>query len=100
LSILFFAGTGKTATVLASINQLRSEVAAGKLNEFSFIEINCLRLKSPHDACKCFITWSLTCVHDQEILHKHQWIPLVFIHFVYLKPLILICVQIRCCGGA
>jgi Cdc6-like AAA superfamily ATPase len=45
-------GTGKTATVLASVNQLRREVEAGTLPEFSFIEINCLRLKSPLDACK------------------------------------------------
>jgi Cdc6-like AAA superfamily ATPase len=51
-SLVLRIGTGKTATVLASINQLRTEVAAGKLNEFSFIEINCLRLKSPYDACK------------------------------------------------
>lgn len=50
---LVTAGTGKTATVLATINALRKEVAAGQLPDFSFIEINCLRLKSPSDACKC-----------------------------------------------
>lgn len=44
-------GTGKTATVLATINALRKDVTAGNLPDFSFIEINCLRLKSPADAC-------------------------------------------------
>jgi len=47
------AGTGKTATVLASVKHLRSDVEQGLLRDFAFIEINCLRLKSPSDACKC-----------------------------------------------
>lgn len=45
-------GTGKTATLLSVINNLRKEVEVGTLDNFSFIEINCLRLKSPADACK------------------------------------------------
>jgi hypothetical protein len=49
---VYLAGTGKTATVVASINALRKEVAAGTLPDFSYIEINCLHLKSPMDACK------------------------------------------------
>ena len=61
-SLIFLSGTGKTATVLATINALRKDVTAGKLPDFSFIEINCLRLKSPADACECdvhfpFILW-------------------------------------------
>ena len=47
-------GTGKTATVLATINSLKKEAERGDLPEFSFIEINCLRLKSPADACKSY----------------------------------------------
>lgn len=45
-------GTGKTATVLSSINALREEVARGALPDFNFTEINCLHLKHPVDACK------------------------------------------------
>ncbi len=52
LYICGMPGTGKTATVLASVNNLRKQAEVGTLPEFSFIEINCLRLKSPSDACK------------------------------------------------
>lgn len=52
LYICGMPGTGKTATVLSSINNLRKQAEAGTVPEFSFIEINCLRLKSPSDACK------------------------------------------------
>lgn len=45
-------GTGKTATVLSSINALRDEVSRGSLPDFNFTEINCLHLKHPIDACK------------------------------------------------
>jgi ATP-dependent Clp protease ATP-binding subunit ClpA len=59
LYICGMPGTGKTATVLASINSLRKQVEAQTLPEFNFIEINCLRLKSPSDACGCsFLLYS------------------------------------------
>ena len=61
----FLSGTGKTATVLATINALRKDVTAGKLPDFSFIEINCLRLKSPADACECIFCLCLFPVHDR-----------------------------------
>jgi len=55
-------GTGKTATVLASINALRKEAEQQRIPEFNFIEINCLRLKSPTDAYT--LLWrGLTGVH-------------------------------------
>lgn len=43
-------GTGKTATVKATINALRKEAESGQLKDFNFIEINCLKLKAPSDA--------------------------------------------------
>ena len=43
-------GTGKTATVKATINNLLKEAQSGKLPRFQFIEINCLMLKQPIDA--------------------------------------------------
>ncbi len=43
-------GTGKTATVIATINELRSESLKGDLPEFHFVEINCLRLQAPASA--------------------------------------------------
>ena len=43
-------GTGKTATVLATINELRDEAVKGLLPAFNFVEINCLRLQSPAQA--------------------------------------------------
>lgn len=52
-------GTGKTATVLSSINALREEVAAGRLADFNFTEINCLHLKHPIDACMFFAVFVL-----------------------------------------
>ena len=52
LYICGMPGTGKTATVLSCINALRKETESKLIPEFDFIEINCLRLKSPIDACK------------------------------------------------
>jgi hypothetical protein len=52
LYICGMPGTGKTATVLSCINSLRTEVENNTLPDFTFIEINCLRLKSPADACE------------------------------------------------
>jgi hypothetical protein len=52
-------GTGKTATVLSSINALRNEVANGALADFNFTEINCLHLKHPIDACKFVVDFLL-----------------------------------------
>ena len=43
-------GTGKTATVLATINELRIEADQGLIPHFDFVEINCLRLQSPAQA--------------------------------------------------
>lgn len=43
-------GTGKTATVLSTINALQKEAKQGQLPAFSFIEINCLQLRCPIDA--------------------------------------------------
>ena len=43
-------GTGKTATVLATVNELKKEVEQGKLPDFNFLEINCLRLQAPAQA--------------------------------------------------
>ncbi len=76
-SFLHFTGTGKTATVLATINALRKDVTAGKLPDFSFIEINCLRLKSPADACKYsllpvsiyFPLRQVNCINAHILLH-------------------------------
>lgn len=45
-------GTGKTATVLSCIDSLEDEVAQGELPAFEFLEINCLRLHTPSDACR------------------------------------------------
>ena len=45
-------GTGKTATVIAVITALQKEAESGKIPSFHFVEINCLRLKNPTDACK------------------------------------------------
>lgn len=46
------AGTGKTATILRSIKSLQEKSSSGELPEFEFVEINCLRLQTPSDACK------------------------------------------------
>eukprot|EP00981_Chlorochromonas_danica_P005493 scaffold1110_cov182-Ochromonas_danica.AAC.20 len=46
-----FPGTGKTACVHSALRSLRKEVADGTLTNFRYIEINCLKLKSPSDAC-------------------------------------------------
>lgn len=43
-------GTGKTATVVASIRALLVEARQVLIPEFQFVEINCLRLHSPSDA--------------------------------------------------
>jgi origin recognition complex subunit 1 len=43
-------GTGKTATVLATVQELRKEAAKGDIPEFDFVEINCLRLQAPSEA--------------------------------------------------
>ena len=58
LYICGMPGTGKTATVLSCINNLRKEVEDGTLENFSFIEINCLRLKSPADSCKSSLIYT------------------------------------------
>lgn len=42
-------GTGKTMTVLAVMRNLRSEVDAGHMRPFSFVEINGLKLASPEN---------------------------------------------------
>lgn len=48
-------GTGKTATVSSIIASLKNECTKSihkeSLPEFQYIEINCLRLQSPSDAC-------------------------------------------------
>lgn len=43
-------GTGKTATVLATISALKKEASENKFPRFDFVEINCLRLATPADA--------------------------------------------------
>ena len=43
-------GTGKTATVLATVQELRKEASRGDIPAFDFVEINCLRLQSPQEA--------------------------------------------------
>eukprot|EP01038_Epipyxis_sp_PR26KG_P009320 gene9320-12556_t len=43
-------GTGKTATVSATINGLKNRALAGEIGEFYFININCLKLQHPTDA--------------------------------------------------
>ncbi len=43
-------GTGKTATVMSCIASLRAKTRSGDLPFFNFIDINCLKLKSPMDA--------------------------------------------------
>jgi Cdc6-like AAA superfamily ATPase len=45
-------GTGKTATVLACIQSLERLMQVGQLPSFVFLEINCLRMRNPTDACK------------------------------------------------
>ena len=72
-------GTGKTATVLASINKLRSEVAAGTLPDFAFIEINCLRLKGPTDACEDEIVLKY-CLHLYDIVVY----CIIVLYFIYI----------------
>lgn len=78
-------GTGKTATVMSCINALRSEAAQGKLNGFNFIEINCLRLKTPIDVCKWLLIYNIVlcdrtvsellkynCCDDRNVLFYSQ----------------------------
>eukprot|EP01034_Spumella_vulgaris_P021970 gene21970-28052_t len=43
-------GTGKTATVTSILKALEKEASEGKLPLFQFVEINCLRMKTPQDA--------------------------------------------------
>lgn len=43
-------GTGKTATVLASIRSLVEEARNGSIPDFLFVEINCLRISQPAEA--------------------------------------------------
>jgi Cdc6-like AAA superfamily ATPase len=71
-------GTGKTATVLATVNELRkeaSEAGARDIPEFNFIEINCLRLQTP--AAAYSVLWrGLTGLHApakkaQKLLEDH-----------------------------
>lgn len=55
-------GTGKTATVLSCIDTLEDEAAQGKVPAFEFLEINCLRLHTPSDACKFVFCFLLVCL--------------------------------------
>jgi hypothetical protein len=42
--------------VLATVAALQKEVKIGKFPYFEFVEINCLRLQTPGDACKiCYV---------------------------------------------
>lgn len=43
-------GTGKTATALEVVKDLRRRAAAGELPAFRFVELNALRLPSPQHA--------------------------------------------------
>eukprot|EP01083_Nonionella_stella_P021161 58670_1 len=43
-------GTGKTATVSQVIRELRRKTEANKLPEFDFVEINAMKLPTPHHA--------------------------------------------------
>lgn len=43
-------GTGKTATVLGVMRELRGSMESGSLPPFQFVEINALRLPSPYHA--------------------------------------------------
>ena len=63
----------KLCNEMKCINNLRNEVEAGTLENFSFIEINCLRLKSPADACK-FIRVSVTLCVFVIIVCNIGWI--------------------------
>jgi hypothetical protein len=52
LYIAGLPGTGKTSTVKSTISYLMKQSKAKKIPEFEFVEINCLRLSNPMDACK------------------------------------------------
>eukprot|EP00951_Prasinocladus_malaysianus_P033595 scaffold333493_cov36-Prasinocladus_malaysianus.AAC.1 len=43
-------GTGKTATCLEVVRRMQADVKAGSAQAFRFVEINGLRLPSPHHA--------------------------------------------------
>ena len=55
-----YTGTGKTATVLASLAALQREPDCPS---FQFIEINCLRLQTPADACKYLFMMPSMCIY-------------------------------------
>jgi len=64
-------GTGKTATVLATINELRIEADQGRIPHFDFVEINCLRLQAPAQAYT--VLWrGLTGLHATSERAKNQ----------------------------
>ena len=46
-------GTGKTALVLETMQAAKQRVRDGQLPHFQFVEINALRLPSPHHAYVC-----------------------------------------------
>jgi origin recognition complex subunit 1 len=48
--IYVYIRAGKTATVLAALGMLRGDLKKGLVRDFTFVEINCLRITSPHDA--------------------------------------------------
>lgn len=54
LYICGMPGTGKTATVLNCIRKLREKIRENEIDDFNFVEINCLRLKNPTDSCKLY----------------------------------------------
>ena len=43
-------GTGKTATLKATVRSLEKEAERGEIPAFQFVEINCLKLQAPVDA--------------------------------------------------
>ena len=57
-------GTGKTALVLEVMQAAKQRVKDGELAPFQFVEINALRLPSPHHAYVCLYEVSMgVCLH-------------------------------------
>lgn len=82
-------GSGKTATVLAAVRGLKSNTSGKRVDmstetsttsttaaaatstttpiEFEYVEINCLRIRKPDDACEtiqCIILYLMTKLRD------------------------------------
>ena len=84
-------GSGKTATVSSVISSLKKECCNGSgLPEFQYIEINCLRLQSPNDACTFYFLY-ISCIYFMHVYLIYMHVRFIFyISAVYTIDIIYV----------